>query len=297
MEIHQLRYFCAAAETGSFTRGAHREHVTQPTLSQQLLKLENELGTKLFDRRQHRVELTTSGRTFLRSVKTILTQLHDAKEEIQKSTNEDSGSIRVGATPTLTQYMLSPIVGKFSQNHPATKIHVVEDLQFRLLAALRSGLLDMALVHLPVAGREFRTQKLIQQSLYVALPTNHPLAGHKQVRLSQLRQEPFLLLRDGLRFGTIVREILRNARIEPEIAFEGSSMGNILAMVSAGAGISLVPQIATVKRAGCRFIPLEGSRRTGIGWAMLRNYAFKPAHRLFIETVTRSQRLANGAAA
>jgi LysR family hydrogen peroxide-inducible transcriptional activator len=297
MEIHQLRYFCAAAETGSFTRGAHRERVTQPTLSQQLLKLENELGTKLFDRRQHHVELTTSGRTFLRSVKSILAQLHEAKQEIHKSTKDDRGSVRVGATPTLTQYLLSPIVRKFTRNHPAIKVHVVEDLQVRLLPALRSGLLDMALVHLPVAGREFRTEKVMQQSLYVAVPKNHPLAAHKQVRLGQLRQEPFLLLRDGLRFGNIVRETLRSARIEPEIAFEGSSIDNILAMVSANAGISLVPEIAIIKRAGCRFIPLEGSRSTGIGWAIFRNHALKPAHRLFIETVAGGRRLHASSAA
>jgi LysR family transcriptional regulator, hydrogen peroxide-inducible genes activator len=291
MEIHQLRYFCAAAETGSFTRGARRERVTQPTLSQQLLKLENELGTKLFDRGHHRIRLTSSGRTFLRSAKLILTQLGEAKQEILKSSKEAGGSIAVGSTPTLTPYLLSPIIRKFSRRYPSTKVQVIEDLQVRLLPALRSGLLDLALVHLPITGREFRTENLMQQSLYVAVPKNHPLVGRKQVRLAELRQDAFLLLREGLQFRAVMREALRRAQIEPEVVFEGSTIGNILAMVSAGAGVSLVPEMAVVKRGGCRFIAVEDSRRMGIGWAMLRNHTLSSAQRLFIETVAHGRRV------
>jgi LysR family hydrogen peroxide-inducible transcriptional activator len=299
MEIHQLRYFCAAAETGSFTRGARRERVTQPTLSQQVLKLENELGTKLFDRQQHRIRLTTSGRTLLRSAKLILTQLSEAKQEILKSSKEGGGSVAVGSTPTLTPYLLSPIIRKFSRRYPSIKVQVIEDIQVRLLPALRSGLLDLALVHLPIAGREFRTENLMQQSLYVAVPKNHPLVGRKQVRLAELRQDAFLLLREGLQFRAVMREALRRAQIEPEVVFEGSTIGNILAMVSAGAGVSLVPEMAVVKREGCRFIAVEDSRRTGIGWAMLRNHTLSSAQRLFIETVAHGRRVHhnNGAAA
>ena len=292
MEIHQLRYFCAAAETGSFTRGARRERVTQPTLSQQLLKLEHELGTRLFDRRQHPIQLTTSGRTFLRSAKLILNQLSEAKQEIHKSAKEAGRSIRVGSTPILTPYLLSTMVRRFVRSHPSVKVQVIEDLQARLLPALRSGLLDLALVHLPIAGREFRTENVTQQSLYVAVPKNHPLAGRKQVRLAELRQDTFLLLREGLRFGAIVREILRKAQVEPDVVFESSSMENILAMVSAGTGISLVPEMAAVgKRGGCRFIAVEDSRQTGIGWAMLRSHTLSSAQRLFIETVAHGQRV------
>jgi LysR family hydrogen peroxide-inducible transcriptional activator len=291
MEIHQLRYFCAAAETGSFTRGARKEQVTQPTLSQQLLKLESELGTKLFDRRQHPIRLTTSGRTFLRSAKLILDQLSVAKQEIHKSSKEQGGSISVGSTPTLTQYLLSPMVRRFVRSHPSVRVQVIDDLQVRLLPALRSGLLDLALVHLPIAGREFRTENLMRQSLYVAVPKNHPLAERKQVRLAELRQDAFLLLREGLQFRAIVREALRRAQVEPDVVFESSSLGNILAMVSAGAGISLVPEMAVVKRGGCRFIAVEDSRRTGIGWAMLRSHTLSPAQRLFIETVAHGRRV------
>ena len=291
MEIHQLRYFCAAAETGSFTRGAHREHVTQPTLSQQLLKLEKELGTRLFDRAQHRIRLTTSGQTFFRSAKAILTQLNEAKEEIHKSSKQRGGSIAVGSAPTLTQYFLSSIVQKFSRSHPSIKVRVVEDFQARLLPALRSGLLDAALVHLPIAGRDFRTERVFLQSLYAAVPKNHPLSGRKQVRLAQLGHEAFLLLREDLRFGAIVRAALRKARIEPYVAFEGSSIDNLLAMVAAGAGISLVPEMAVVKRRGCRFIPLEDSQRTGVGWAILKNHRLSAELRLFLQTAAHSRSL------
>ena len=295
MEIHQLRYFCAAADTGSFTRGAHRERVTQPTLSQQLLKLEKELGTKLFDRGHHRIRLTASGQIFLRSAKLILSQVNDAKQEMHESSKGRIGSIAVGSAPTLTQYLLSPIVQKFSRSHPSIKVRVVEDFQARLLPALRSGLLDLALVHLPIAG-DFRTETVLQQSFYVAVPKNHVLAGRKQVRLAQLGHETFLLLRESLRFGAIVRDALRKAQIEPDVAFEGASIDNILAMVDAGAGISLIPEMAIEKRGGCRFIPVESSPPTGIGWAILKNHSLTTEQRLFMQTVAGGRSLhRNGA--
>jgi len=290
MELHQLRYFCAAAETGSFTRGARSEHVTQPTLSHQLLKLEKELGTKLFDRSHRRIQLTTSGRIFLRSVKLILKQLNEAKQKLLNSPKEQAESITIGCVPTFTQHPLSPIVCQFSKTYPWVTVQVIDDLQLRLLSMLRSGLLDMALVVLPIGGQEFRTKTVMRQSVYAAVPTQHPLARRKQVRLVQLRHDPFLLLREGFRFGTIAREALRDAQIEPEVKFEGSSIDNILGMVSAGAGISLVPQ-PVAKRTGCRFIPVQDVRRTALGWAMLRSHTLTPAQRLFLETS--SSRLAH----
>jgi DNA-binding transcriptional LysR family regulator len=134
----------------------------------------------------------------------ILSQLNEAKQKIHKSSKEAGWSISVGSTPLLTKYLLSPMVRRFVRSHPSAKVRVIEDLQVRLLPALRSGLLDLALVHLPIGGREFRTESLMQQSLYVAVPKNHSLAGRKQVRLAEFRQDA------GPRFG--IREIVIEAR-------------------------------------------------------------------------------------
>jgi LysR family hydrogen peroxide-inducible transcriptional activator len=287
MEVHQLRYFCAAAETSSFTRGARRERVAQPTLSQQLIKLEGELGTKLFDRLRHRVILTESGRIFLRSAKSILEQIEAAKEAVQRPPKETGGSITVGATPTIALYLLSPVVSELRRSHSSVKIRVVEDLQANLLPALGDGSIDVALVHLPLAGRTFQTGEIMNKSLVVAVPEAHRLAKRKRVRLTDLRNEPFLLLHQRYALRDRVSEVLRSARIEPVVAFEGSSIGNILAMVSAGAGISLVPEMAAAKRNGCRFIRLaDPQAKERVGWAMPKNGLPSPAQRLFIQTLT-----------
>jgi LysR family hydrogen peroxide-inducible transcriptional activator len=284
VEIHQLRYFCAAAETGSFTRGAKREGVAQPTLSQQLIKLEKELGTQLFDRVQHRVRLTESGRTFLLSAKSILDKINQAREEVRGSSREVNGSITVGVTPTIALCLLSPVIGKLKRSHSSIKVRVIEDFQSHLLPALSEGLIDLALVGLPIAGQEFRTGEIMKQSLVVAVPAIHPLAKRKRVRLTELRNDSFLLLHRRFPFRDRVWGILRNARIQPEVAFEGSSIANILAMVSAGAGISLVPEMVVAKRNGCRFIPLADSQASfHIGWAMLKNRVSSPAQQLFIQ--------------
>jgi LysR family transcriptional regulator, hydrogen peroxide-inducible genes activator len=287
MEIHQLRYFCAAAETSSFTRGAGRECVTQPTLSQQLIKLERELGTKLFDRLRHRVRLTESGRIFLRSAKSILSKISEAREEVQRSSREPSGSITVGATPTLALCLLSPVIRNLRRSHSSIKVRVVEDSQVHLLPALSDGMIDFALVGLPVAGQEFRSGEIMKQSLVVAVPNVHPLAKRRRVRLTELRNDSFLLLHQRFPFRDRVWEMLRKARIQPEVAFEGSSIATILGMVSEGAGVSLVPEMVVARRKGCRFIPLADSQASfQVGWAMLRDRVPSPAQRLLIRTLT-----------
>src|SRR5437763_4326299 len=128
MQIHQLRYFCAVARTGSFTRAAQHEHLAQPSLSQQIRKLEDELGTKLFDRLGRTIRLTHLGEAFLPRAEAILQQVAAAKLEIQEMAGVEQGKLALGAIPTIAPYFLPACLAGFSREFPLVQVSVLEDL-------------------------------------------------------------------------------------------------------------------------------------------------------------------------
>ena len=139
MEIHQLRYFCAVVRQGTFTRASEAEHVTQPSLSQQILKLEAELGAPLFDRMPRLAKLTVFGQAFLPKAERILRELSDAKTEMLEMTGEERGSVVLGVIPTIAAYLLPQILSGFSLQHPLVKIRVIEEITPLMLERLHEG--------------------------------------------------------------------------------------------------------------------------------------------------------------
>src|SRR5207253_1308253 len=150
MQIHQLRYFCAVARTGSFTRAAQHEHLAQPSLSQQVRKLEDELGSRLFDRLGRSVRLTQLGEAFLPRAEAILRQLADAKTEIQEMAGTERGKLMIGSIPTIAPYFLPSCLASFARAFPQIQVNVVEEVTSELLTRLQNGVIDLALVALPV---------------------------------------------------------------------------------------------------------------------------------------------------
>src|SRR5439155_1335138 len=133
MQIHQLRYFCAVARTGSFTRAAQHEHLAQPSLSQQVRKLEDELGTRLFDRLGRTVRLTQMGEAFLPRAEAILRQVGAAKLEIQEMAGTEQGKLVIGAIPTIAPYFLPSRLASFARKFPRVQVSVVEEITNELL--------------------------------------------------------------------------------------------------------------------------------------------------------------------
>ena len=197
MEIHQLKYFCAVAETGSFSRAAVRSHVSQPSLSQQIMKLEDELGVRLFDRLGRSVRLTEPGKAFLPRARSVLHELEAARGDVADRTDSVSGEVTIGAIPTVAPYILPRVLSSFARKVPAAHVSVVEHNTAVLLERLRAGTVDLALLALPVRGNEFESFPLLTEPLFAVLPKKHPLATRRTTSLKDLRDQPFLLLRDG----------------------------------------------------------------------------------------------------
>jgi LysR family transcriptional regulator, hydrogen peroxide-inducible genes activator len=283
MELHQLRYFCAVADTGSFSRAAEHSHVSQPSLSQQILKLESELGARLFDRLGRSVRLTEIGKRFLPRARAVLRELESARGDVVESKDSVSGHVTVGVIPTVAPYFLPPVLATFSKRFPESAVTVVEEITPVLLERLRAGTIDIALLALPVRGHEFDARPLLTEPLFAALPKKHSLARRGSVALRDLRKEPFLLLRDGHCFRENAVAACDRARITPQVVFESGQFSSLLALVGVGVGVSLVPAMAVDRRAQVRFVRISDPVVTRtIGALTLRGRSLSRAHHAFL---------------
>jgi len=296
MEIHQIRYMCAVAETRSFTAAAAREHVAQPSLSQQIIKLEDELGAKLFHRFRRKVRLTEIGKTFLPKAKDVLRAVSSAKSAIHEMTNTARGSLKIGVIPTIAPYLLPKVLPSFSRKFPEVNITISEDITPILLEKLQETALDMVIVALPVQGAELMRQEILRERLYLVAATNHDLCRGGSACLKDLAAEPLLLLREGHCFRDMAIAVCKRAKITPHVVFESGNFTTILGMVAAGMGISFVPEMAVEPRIGCRFIPIDDERAVRrVGLVRLQNHFRSRPQREFIEHLSASVSLIIGA--
>lgn len=286
MELQQLRYVSAIAETGSFSRAAERCQVAQPSLSQQVLKLESDLGTKLFDRLGRSVRLTEAGRAFLPHARSILSQVETARSSVADHGADIRGSVAVGVIPTIAPYMMPRYTTTFTKRYPEAKLRIVEETTPVLVESLRDLSVDLAILALPLRHKDLELIPLRTEPLFVVLPRNHPRAGAEVLALKDLRGESFVMLRDGHCFRDLSITTCIRARVTPRIAFESDQFSSLFAMVAAGVGISLVPEMAIDRNAACRYVRLGDGRATRtIVAATLRGRSFNRIQQAFLEGV------------
>jgi LysR family transcriptional regulator, hydrogen peroxide-inducible genes activator len=286
MEFNQLRYVCAIAETGSFSRAAERCHVAQPSLSQQVLKLEEDLGAKLFDRLGRSVRLTEAGRAFVPHARSILHQMEAARAGVEDKRTDVRGSVSVGVIPTIAPYVMPRYTARFAKKYPEAKLRIVEETTPVLVENLRDLSIDIAILALPLRHKEFELFPLRTEPLFAVLPKDHPRSSAKCLALKDLRGEPFVMLRDGHCFRDLSVAACSRARITPHIAFESGQFSSLLGMVAAGVGVSLVPEMAIDPNANCRFVPLSDPRATRtIVAAVLRGRSFNRVQQAFLSGI------------
>jgi LysR family transcriptional regulator, hydrogen peroxide-inducible genes activator len=257
MEIHQLRYFVAVADEGSFSRAAAKVRVAQPSLSQQIRKLEAEVGQPLFDRLPRSVVLTEAGRCLIDYARQILASIGDARRSIDELKNEVSGRLAVGAIPTIAPYILPELVGKFQKHYPEVSLEIVEDVTDGITRRVEAGELDVALASTSQQSPTLRRESVGNEPLLALVPEGHPLAKKTLVELDDLKSQRFLLLHEMHCLSQQVHHLLESRRLRPEIALAGSQLGTIANMVAAEIGVSIVPQMMVKHRAtsGCVSLP------------------------------------------
>lgn len=262
MEIQQLRYVCAVVETGSFSRAAERCQVAQPSLSQQVLKLEEDLGSKLFDRMGRSVRLTDAGRAFLPHARAVLSQVEAARSSVVEAGSSVRGRVSLGVIPTIAPYWMPRFTTYFAKQYPEARLRILEDTTPVLLEGLRDLTIDFAILALPLRHKDLEIFPLRSEPIFAVLPKNHHYAAARSLSLKDLRGQPFVMLRDGHCFRDLSLEACSRARVTPNIAFESGQFRSLLGMVAAGVGVSLVPEMAIDRNAGCRYVRISDARAT-----------------------------------
>lgn len=250
MEMHQLRYVVAVARSGNFSRAAEQCHVSQPSLSQQIQKLESELGERLFDRMKREARLTAHGEAFLRRAVKILEEVDAAKREATDAKNLLRGTVTIGVLPTIAPYLLPRVMTAFAGRFPGVEIIVQEDTTARLLRLALAYEIDLALASEPIRDERLEVQKLFGEELLLALPPGHPLTRKRTVKAADLRGERLIVMREGHCLGDQVLGFCDRRDVRPQISFRSAQLETIQALVCAGAGLSLIPAMAAQSERG-----------------------------------------------
>lgn len=289
MEIQQIRYVVALSQELHFLKAAQKTNVSQPTLSQQIKKLEDELGAPLFERSPRRVRLTHQGEKFLPYAVSLLDTLQKGVREMRDDSDVVSGTVRVGAIPTICPYVIPDVLAGLAKTAPRVRVQLYEETTSILIEDLKSGRLDIAILALPIADRGISTLALHREPFFAAVSKTHPLAGRARVGRKELLKERLLILREGHCFGQQSMEFCKINRQDPQVSFLGSSLASVMAMAERGQGVTFVPKMAVDKtpEGRLRFIPLppkEGPyREIGAAWRLTA--PLDKAQKVFLETV------------
>lgn len=251
MEIHQLRYFIAVAETGSFTGAARECNVSQPSLSAQVAKLEEELGGPLVERNRRGCRLSSRGELLLPRAREVLRQLEAANRELADFDQALGGNIRLGCLPTTGAYVLPPLLKEYRSRYPDVSIRLSEGSSPVLADALLDHQVELAIMDQAGLKDGLEGELLFTEPLYIALPPDHPLAAAGSVPedgldIGLLEGQPLILMRRGHGFNRIVNDALSAAGVTPDIVYESSEIETVQALVRAGLGISIVPRMICV---------------------------------------------------
>jgi len=268
-----LQYVVALAETGHFGEAAARCHVSQPTLSAQIKKLEEYLGVALFERQPRNVAPTEVGARIVERARRVLQETTDIRELARASRDPLTGRLRVGLIPTIGPYLLPRVAVKLRRSLPKLSLMLYEYQTAPLLGKLRSGELDLAILALPADTTGLETRSLFAEAFVVAMPRDHRLVARKRVKAADLEDETLLLLEEGHCLRDQALEVCGAVPVNEEQDFRATSLETLRQMVAAGLGITLLPRLAAEGPvAGARglefrpFSPPSPARMVGAAW-------------------------------
>jgi LysR family hydrogen peroxide-inducible transcriptional activator len=246
MEMQQLRYVVAVARKKNFSRAAEHCHVSQPSLSQQIQKLEEELGERLFDRLKREAKLTPAGEAFVRRAVRILDEVDAARREAHDARALLRGRLAVGVLPTIAPYLLPDIIVRFTRRYPGVEVEIHEDMTARLLKLALTCDIDFAIASTPLHDARFEVRELFTEELLLAVPPDHPLATKRTVTSSDLDGEKLIVMKEGHCLGEQVMRFCERRKTHPTVSIRSAQMETIQCLVRAGVGLSLIPKMAVL---------------------------------------------------
>ena len=244
MELRQLRYLVALADEQHFTRAAAREHIAQPALSQQIRRLEQEVGLSLVERTTRRVTVTEAGKALVARARRILAEVDAATAEMQAFTGVRTGHVTVGTMHTMGPVDVSLALAVFHQRHPGVELTVREQSSEELAEMLRDDVVDLAFLSVTerMESHGLGLHQLVSEELVVVLPIDHALAGHDEARMADLAGEQFISYREGARLRELLVFAGRTAGFEPEVQLESNESERIRRLVARHMGVAILPR-------------------------------------------------------
>jgi DNA-binding transcriptional LysR family regulator len=244
MELRQLRYLVALADERSFTRAATREHIAQPALSQQIRRLEDEVGLALVERTTRHVAITEAGELLLARARRILAEVEAAHTELQGLRGVQTGRVTVGAMHTMGPVDVSLALAIFHERHPAVELTVREQSSEELAEMLRVDELDLAFLSVTerIESHGLGLHRLVSEELVVVLPRDHRLAQRRRIRMTELADEQFISYRDGARLRELLISAGHHAGFEPRVKLESNESQRIRRLVERGMGVAILPR-------------------------------------------------------
>ncbi|TCS84476.1 LysR family transcriptional regulator [Tepidibacillus fermentans] len=243
MELRVLEYALVLAQEKNFSKAAEKLHIAQPSLSQQIKKLEQEVGIQLFERRPGDIELTYAGRRFIDQAAKILDHVEQLKKEMIDVAEMKKGQLIIGSLPITGSHLLPLALPLFQKQYPGIELVLIEETTSNLESLTAKGHTDISLLSLPILAPGVEGIPLLEEEILLAVPPSHPLAKQKQVNLVDFQNDSFILLKKGQGFRQIAEQLCQQAGFQPNVVFESTNIETIQSLVSTGMGVSFVPKM------------------------------------------------------
>lgn len=287
MELRQIRYFIEVAKREHVTEAAHALHVAQSAVSRQIFNLEAELGVDLFIRKGRNVKLTPIGKIFLDHMEQAIHVIEDAKQVIREYTDPERGTIHIGFSSSLASYILPTAISAFRDQYPHVQFELHQGSYHDLQDAVIKGAVNIALVApVPMEHDQIKGSILFTERIVALLPMNHPLAHLSSIKLNEFRDDSFVLYPSGFILREIIERHCKQIGFQPKVSFEGKDIDAIKGLVSAGLGISLIPEITLVDhlpRATVTVPIIEPEITRTVGMMIPTDRQLLPTEQLFYE--------------
>jgi DNA-binding transcriptional LysR family regulator len=260
MELRHLRYFAAVARELNFSRAAEQLHIAQPPLSRQIRQLEDELGVELFDRTARPLRLTPAGQFFQGQAQQTLDRLAEVRAATARIARGQRVWFGIGFVPSTLYGPLPGVIRRFREAQPSVEVGLSEMTTVQQIEALKAGRIDVGFGRLRFDDDRVTGEVITEETVVVALPTGHRLAGDPQLSLAELTSEPLLLYPAKPRpsYADQVLEMFRSRGLQPAVALEANEMQTAIGLVVAGIGYALVPQsVRGLHRDGLVYLPLS----------------------------------------
>jgi LysR family transcriptional regulator, hydrogen peroxide-inducible genes activator len=288
MELHQLRYFVTVVREGTFTKAAERLYITQPSLSEQIRKLEGELGSPLFERLGRTLALTNAGEAFLPHAERVLFEVEQARARVREVQSLRRGRLSIGVLPSAAARLLPKFLAEFRHRYPGVEMALREEnVSSDFEEMVHAGELDLAIIRLPARRTDLEARFLLRESLVLLLPPGHRLSSRRSADLAEVQQEPFVAMKRPHGLRELMETVCRRAGFEPRVAVETGQLGTVVGMVVAGVGVTVVPRMAAGHE-GRRVQIRDPHAYRDLGVIWRQGQSLAPAATAFLDMLRRS---------